>query len=269
MRGGGGLATLVIVAGCATAPYTHRGQLILVSPEEETKLGAQAYQQVLAKSRLDSRPAVVAPVEAVGRRLAAAADQPRYQWRFAVIDDPKQQNAFALPGGKVAVYTGILPVAVDTNGLAVVLGHEIAHAIARHGAERMSQTMAAQAGQSVLGALFGGGPGTETILAAYGLGAELGVLLPYSRAQESEADHIGLLLMARAGYDPHGALVFWQRMQQQAGAEGPPQFLATHPSHGTREQQLRAWLPEAVPYYEAASRAPVEPLSVHATTAAR
>ena len=167
------------------------------------------------------------------------------------------------------MYTGILPVAVDTNGLAVVLGHEIAHAIARHGAERMSQTMAAQAGQSVLGALFGGGPGTETILAAYGLGAELGVLLPYSRAQESEADHIGLLLMARAGYDPHGALVFWQRMQQQAGAEGPPQFLATHPSHGTREQQLRAWLPEAVPYYEAASRAPVEPLSVHATTAAR
>src|SRR6059058_173175 len=161
MRGGAGLATLAMVAGCARAPYTHRSQLILVSPEEETQLGAQAYQQVLAKSRLDSRPAVVAPVEAVGRRLAAAADQPRYQWRFAVIDDPKQQNAFALPGGKVAVYTGILPVAVDTNGLAVVLGHEIAHAIARHGAERMSQTMAAQAGQSVLGALFGGGPGTS------------------------------------------------------------------------------------------------------------
>jgi len=269
MRGGGGLATLVIVAGCATAPYTHRGQLILVSPEEETKLGAQAYQQVLAKSRLDSRPVVVAPVEAVGRRLAAAADQPRYQWRFAVIDDPKQQNAFALPGGRVAVYTGIFPVAVDTNGLAVVLGHEIAHAIARHGAERMSQTMTAQAGRSVLGALLGGGPGTQAILAAYGLGAEVGVLLPYSRAQESEADHIGLLLMARAGYDPRGALSFWQRMQQQAGAEGPPQFLATHPSHGTREQQLRAWLPEALPYYEAAPRAPVEPLSVHAATAAR
>src|SRR5438093_6604695 len=248
MRGGAGLATLAIVAGVARAPYTHRSQLILVSAEEETQLGAQAYQQVLAKSRLDSRPAVVAPVEAVGRRLAAAADQPRYQWRFAVIDDPKQQNAFALPGGKVAVYTGILPVAVDTNGLAVVLGHEIAHAIARHGAERMSPTMAAQAGQSVLGALFGGGPGTETTLPAYGLGAELGVLLPYSRAQESEADHIGLLLMARAGYDPHGALAFWQRMER-AARSNPPEFLSTHPSHGTREQQIQAWLPEALRYY--------------------
>src|SRR5205809_2750563 len=268
MRGGAGLATLAMVAGCARAPYTHRSQLILVSPEEETQLGAQAYQQVLAKSRLDSRPAVVAPVEAVGRRLAAAADQPRYEWRFAVIDDPKQQNAFALPGGKVAVYTGILPVAVDTNGLAVVLAHEIAHAIARHGAERMSQTMAAQAGQSVLGALFGGGPGTETILAAYGLGAELGVLLPYSRAQESEADHIGLLLMARAGYDPHGALAFWQRMERAAGGN-PPEFLSTHPSHDTREQQIQAWLPEAMRYYEASARADVEPLPAIAGATAR
>src|SRR5438094_8286966 len=240
MRGGAGLATLAIVAGCARAPYTHRSQLILVSPEEETQLGAQAYQQVLAKSRLDSRPAVVAPVEAGGRRLAAVADHPRYQWRFAVIDDPKQQNAFALPGGKVAVYTGILPVAVDTNGRAVVLGHEIAHAIARHGAERMSQTLAAQAGQSILGAVLGSGPGTEGVLVAYGLGAQVGVLLPYSRAQESEADHIGLLLMARAGYDPRGALAFWQRMEQRAGGDATPQFLATHPSHGTRAQQIRA-----------------------------
>ena len=269
MRGGAVLATLVVLAGCTTAPYTHRSQLMLVSPEQETKLGAQAYQQVLAKSRVDSRSGVVAPVEAVGRRLAAAANQPNYQWRFTVIDDPKQENAFALPGGKVAVYTGILPVAVDTNGLAVVLGHEIGHAVARHGAERMSQTMAAQTGESVIGALFGGGPGTQAILVAYGLGAQVGVLLPYSRAQESEADHIGLLLMARAGYDPRGALTFWQRMEQRAGTEGPPQFLATHPSHGTREQQIRAWLPEALPYYEAAPHAPVEPLPVQATTAAR
>ena len=269
MRGGAVLATLVVLAGCTTAPYTHRSQLMLVSPEQETKLGAQAYQQVLAKSRVDSRSGVVAPVEAVGRRLAAAANQPNYQWRFTVIDDPKQENAFALPGGKVAVYTGILPVAVDTNGLAVVLGHEIGHAVARHGAERMSQTMAAQAGESVIGALFGGGPGTQAILVAYGLGAQVGVLLPYSRAQESEADHIGLLLMARAGYDPRGAVAFWQRMEQRAGSGAPLQFLSTHPSHGTREQQLRAWLPEALPYYEAAPHAPVGPLSPQATTAAR
>src|SRR5213593_2358651 len=268
MRGGAVLATLVVLAGCTTAPYTHRSQLMLVPPERETKLGAQAYQQVLAKSRVDSRRVVVAPVEAVGRRLAAVANQPNYQWRFTVIDDPKQQNAFALPGGKVAVYTGIFPIAVDTNGLAVVLGHEIAHAIARHGAERMSQTLAAQAGQSVLGALLGGGPGTETILAAYGLGAELGVLLPYSRAQESEADHIGLLLMARAGYDPHGALAFWQRMERAAGG-APPEFLSTHPSHGTREQQIQAWLPEALRYYEAATHAGVEPLPALAGATAR
>jgi metalloendopeptidase OMA1, mitochondrial len=269
MRGGALVATLVLVAGCARAPYTHRSQLILVSAEEETKLGAQAYQQVLAKSRVDSRVAVVGPVEEVGRRLATVANQPNYQWRFTVIDDPKQQNAFCLPGGKVAVYTGILPVAGDTNGLAVVLGHEIAHAIARHGAERMSQSMAAQAGQSILGAVLGGGPGTDAVLVAYGLGAQVGVLLPYSRAQESEADHIGLLLMARAGYDPRGALAFWQRMEQRAGSEGPPQFLATHPSHGTREQQIRAWLPEALPYYEAAPRAPIEALAGQAATAAR
>jgi len=133
----------------------------------------------------------------------------------------------------------------------------------------MSQTMAAQAGESVIGGLFGGGPGTQAILVAYGLGAQVGVLLPYSRAQESEADHIGLLLMARAGYDPRGAVAFWQRMEQRAGSGGPPQFLSTHPSHGTREQQLRAWLPEALPYYEAAPHAPVGPLSPQATTAAR
>ena len=269
MRGGAVLLAFLLVGGCARAPYTNRSQLILVSPEEETKLGAQAYQQVLAKSRVDSRPVVVGPVEAVGRRLAGVANQPDYQWRFTVIEDPKQQNAFALPGGKVAVYTGIFPVAADTNGLAVVLGHEIAHAIARHGAERMSQTRAAQAGQSVLGAVLGSGPGTETILVAYGLGAQVGVLLPYSRTQESEADHIGLLLMARAGYDPRGALAFWQRMEQRAGGDATPQFLATHPSHGTRAQQIRAWLPEALPYFEAASRAPVEPLPVQASTAAR
>jgi len=269
MRGGAVLATLVVLAACTTAPFTRRSQLMLVSPEQETKLGAQAYQQVLSKSRVDSRPVVVKPIEDVGRRLAAAANQPNYQWRFTVIDDPKQVNAFCLPGGKVAVYTGILPIAVDTSGLAVVLGHEIGHAVARHGAERMSQTMAAQAGQSVLGALLGGGPGTQAILTAYGLGAQVGVLLPFSRAQESEADHIGLILMARAGYDPHAAIAFWQRMEQHASGGEPPQFLSTHPSHGTREQQLRVWLPEALPYYEATSHAPVESLPAQAATAAR
>src|SRR5438552_103138 len=151
------LAVLGFVA-CQRAPYTRRSQLILVSPDEETKLGAQAFSEVLDKSRVDDRPVANRPVEDVGRRIARVADRPDYRWRFAVIDDPKQVNAFALPGGKVAVYTGLFPLAQDTNGLAVVLGHEIAHALARHGAERMSQGAVAQAGQSVLGAIFGGSP---------------------------------------------------------------------------------------------------------------
>ena len=257
--GGRWFPLLLLVAGCATAPYTRRSQLMIVSADEEMKLGAEAYQEVLGKSRVVTTPERTAPVEAVGRRIARATDHPEYAWQFALLDDPKEQNAFALPGGKVAVYTGLLPVAQTTTGLAVVLGHEIAHVIARHGAERMSQGAVAQAGGSALGALFGGGPGTSAILAAYGLGAQVGVLLPYGRTQESEADHIGLLLMARAGYDPRAALAFWQRMER-AGGDGPPEFLSTHPSHGTREQQIAAWLPEALRYYAAAPRAADDPL---------
>jgi predicted Zn-dependent protease len=251
------LATLV---ACVRAPYTRRSQLILVSPEEEAKLGTQAFQQVLAKSRVVTRDEVVAAVTEVGRRLARAAERPEYRWQFAVIDDAKQQNAFALPGGKVAVYTGLFPVARTTTGLAVVLGHELAHVLARHGAERLSQGVVAQAGGSLLGGLLGGGPSANAIMAAYGLGAQLGVLLPYGRTQESEADHIGLVLMARAGYDPREALAFWQRMERASSGGAPPELLSTHPSHGTREQQIRGWLPEAVPYYEAAPRASDAPL---------
>jgi predicted Zn-dependent protease len=259
------LAVLVAV-GCTAAPYTHRSQLILVSPAEEAKLGAQAYRQVISKSRVDARPVVNRPVEDVGRRIARVVNRPDYKWQFAVIDDSKQVNAFALPGGKVAVYTGLFPVAQDTNGLAVVLGHEIAHVLARHGAERMSQGAVAHAGQGVLGALLGGGPGASAILAAYGLGAQVGVLLPYSRTQESEADHIGLLLMSQAGYDPRAALAFWQRMERMGGG-GPPQFLSTHPSHGTREQQIQSWLGEATRYYDASAHAANEPLPAMATAA--
>jgi predicted Zn-dependent protease len=217
------------------------------------QLGTQAFDQVLAKSRVNASDVVLGPVEAVGRRLAAVADQPQFSWRFVVIEDAKQQNAFCLPGGKVAVYTGILPLAQTTTGLAVVLGHEIAHAVARHGAERMSQAMVAETGGALLGALFGSSPGANALLAAYGAGAQVGVLLPYGRAQESEADHIGLLLMARAGYDPREATAFWQRMERIGGSK-TPEFLATHPSGGTREQQIGDWMPEALAWYEKSSR---------------
>src|SRR2546428_6110867 len=268
LRRGARVALVALLAGCAAAPYTRRSQLILISPEEENKLGARAFQEVLGKSHVDERAQVSGPVGVVGQRVARVADRPDYRWRFVVIDDPKQQNAFALPGGKVAVYTGLFPLAQDTSGLAVVLGHEIAHALARHGAERISQGVVAQTGQSLLGAVLGTSPGANAILAAYGVGAQVGVLLPYSRTQESEADHIGLILMARAGYDPRSALAFWQRMEH-AGDASPPEFLSTHPSHGTREQQIQAWLPEALRYYEAATHAGVEPLPALAGATAR
>ena len=243
------LALLGLVA-CARAPYTRRSQLILVSPQEENELGARAFKQVVTKSRIEKAATVNQPVETVGQRIARVADRPDYKWQFVVIDDPKQQNAFALPGGKVAVYTGLFPLAQDTSGLAVVLGHEIAHALARHGAERMSQGVVAQAGQSLLGAVLGTSPGANTILAAYGVGAQVGVLLPYSRTQESEADHIGLILMAKAGYDPHAAVGLWQRMQEAAKGQRPSEWLSTHPAEATRIEQIQGWLPEALQYYK-------------------
>ena len=255
------LVVASIVAGCARTPYTNRSQLILVSANEEAKLGAQAYKEVLSKGKVVREASLTRPVLDVGQRLARAANRPEFKWEFSVLEDAKQANAFALPGGKVAVYTGILPVARTTNGLAVVLGHEIAHVLARHGAERMSQGLVTQAGGSLLGAVFGGGATAQAVMAAYGLGAQLGVLLPYSRTQESEADHIGLLLMARAGYDPREALAFWQRMEKASSGGGPPEFMSTHPSHGTREQQIQAWLPEALRYYDASARAPEERLA--------
>jgi metalloendopeptidase OMA1, mitochondrial len=256
------LVVLLVLAACAKVPFTNRSQLILVSPDEETKLGAQAFKEVLSKGKVVKDDARTRPVLGVGQRLARAANRSEFKWEFAVIDDRKQVNAFALPGGKVAVYTGILPVAQTTNGLAVVLGHEIAHVLARHGAERMSQGMVTQVGGSLLGTLLGGGASAQAVMVAYGLGTQLGVLLPYSRTQESEADHIGLLLMARAGYDPREALAFWRRMEKVSGAGGqPPEFISTHPSHGTREQQIEAWLPEALRYYDASGRAPDEKLA--------
>jgi predicted Zn-dependent protease len=251
---------LLVAVACQQVPFTNRSQLILVSAEEETKLGAQAYREVLAKSPVTRSDRYVEPVRRIGERLAQAAKRPDYRWEFAVIDDPTQINAFALPGGKVAVYTGILPVAQDSDGLAVVMGHEIAHVIARHGAERMSQGLAQQLGANVLGAAVGGSASGNLLLAAYGLGTQLGVLLPYSRTQESEADHIGLILMAEAGYDPRAAPEFWKRMAHASSGGGTAEFLSTHPSHDTREQQIREWLPEAMQHFDAATRAPDERL---------
>jgi predicted Zn-dependent protease len=255
---------LLALCACARAPYTNRSQLILVDSNQEMALGAQAFRQVVAKSRIDRDPKVNAQVDEVGRRLAAVAKRPDFQWNFVVIDDAKQVNAFCLPSGKVGVYTGILPIAEDQNGLAVVMGHEIAHAIARHGAERMSQAQLAQIAGQALAVGFGGRPEAGLVLSAYGLGAQVGVLMPYGRTQESEADHIGLLLMAKAGYDPRTAIEFWERMQR-VDRKSSPEFLSTHPNGGRRIQQLRAWMPEATRLYAASASAPNARLVSNAT----
>jgi predicted Zn-dependent protease len=244
------LVVVALATACARVPYTNRSQLILVSQQEEMQLGAQAFQQTVKQSRVVQDPGVVQPIETVGRRLAAVANRPDFQWQFVVLEDSKQANAFCLPGGKVAVYTGILPIAKDANGLAVVMGHEIAHAIARHGAERMSQATVAELGGQVVGAVTQ----SPAVMAAYGLGAQYGVLMPYGRSQESEADRIGLMLMAQAGYDPRAAIGFWERMSNSDG-DGPPEFLSTHPSHGTRAEQLQEWMNDAVAAYESSSKA--------------
>lgn len=246
------LVAAAVVTACETVPYTGRSQLQLMSPDQERQLGAQAYQQTLAKARLSSDAAASEMVTRVGSRIAAVAGHPEYTWEYRLIQDDKQVNAFALPGGKVAVYTGILPITRDENGLAAVLGHEIGHVIARHGGERVSQQMLVNVGlETTMAALSRGNPATvQAVASLLGAGATVGVLLPWGRAQESEADHLGRILMAKAGYDPHAARDLWVRMAAASKGSGkPPEFLSTHPSEPTRIRQIEAWMPEVMQYY--------------------
>jgi predicted Zn-dependent protease len=232
---------------CTTVPVTGRKAFNLVSDEQAASLGDQAYQDVLSKSRIVKSGAEHDRVVRVGKRIASAAQEPSFEWQFALIDDPKNANAFCLPGGKIAVYTGILPVTRDDEGLAVVVAHEVAHAIARHGPERMTDDLALQmAGAGVQQLLASRSATTQQVaMTAFGLGAQVGVLLPFSRNQESEADRIGLTLMARAGYDPGEAIDFWTRMAAQSQSGSPPEFLSTHPSDERRIRDLQKWMPEA------------------------
>lgn len=243
------IAGLLMIVACQTVSQTGRSQFIVVSESQERQLGDEAYQETLKKTRLSTRADWQAQLKRVGQRISAVADRPDYKWEFNVIQG-KDVNAFALPGGKVAFWEGIMPIAQDDNGVAVIMGHEIAHALARHGAERMSQEMGAQAIGQILALGVGKvSPGLhDEFLKVYGLGASVGVLMPWGRSQESEADQIGLTLMAKAGYDPAAAIAFWERMSKVAG-DKPPEFLSTHPSDQTRIAQIKAWLPEASSYY--------------------
>lgn len=244
------LLGLGALAACQSVPYTNRQHLVLISASEEASLGQSSYSQALKEAKVSSDAAANAMLQRVGQRLAAAAAKPDYKWEFTLLDDPKTINAWCLPGGKVAVYSGILPVTQDETGLAVVLGHEISHALARHGSERMSQGLLANLGGAALGVALSKKPAETQALAqqAYGAGATVGVLLPFSRAQESEADHIGLILMAKAGYDPAQAVPFWERMSKSAGGDGTPEFLRTHPADAKRIEDIKKELPEAQGY---------------------
>ncbi len=248
----GGAAALVLFSGCATVPETGRRQLMLIDASQEAQMGLSAFADLKTQQPICQDPVATERVRRIGLRIAPAVgrDLPNADWEFVVFESA-QVNAFALPGGKVGVYTGLLNFADSDDELAAVMGHEIAHVSARHGAERASQSL----GVAVLGA--GVAVATEdskyrdAINAAFGLAAT-GTVLKYSRDHESEADRIGLLYMARAGYDPAAAIRFWRKMaaREQSGVR-MPEWLSTHPADETRIARLERWLPEMVPVYEA------------------
>lgn len=257
----GAVALCGLVAACATVPITGRRQLSLIPESQMNAMSFSQYDQVLKESKLSQDAAATAQVKRVGARIQGAVERyfqqqgmsqelEGYAWEFNLIESD-QQNAWCMPGGKVAFYTGILPVCKDDAGVAVVMGHEVAHAIARHGGERMSQQLALQLGGMALSEAMSSKPEQTRNLwmGAFGLGAQVGVMLPFSRQHESEADRLGLIFMAMAGYDPRQAPKFWERMAA-GGSGGQPEFLSTHPSDETRIRQLNEYLAEALPYYQ-------------------
>lgn len=241
---------------CTTVPETQRSQLLLINKGQEVELGLTEFQKLKQSVPVSTDARLNEMVKRVGQRIASVADLPQAQWEFVVFDKPDTANAFCLPGGKVGVFSGILPITKDEAGLATVLGHEVAHAVARHGAERVSQGLLLNLGGQVLSqALQTQGAQTQQLIsAAYGVGSQVGVLLPYSRKQELEADHLGILYMARAGYDPQQSVEFWKRFSQsnQDKQGGPPEFLRTHPLDEKRIEQLQSLMPKAVEEYQAA-----------------
>lgn len=260
-----GLAAIALaglLAACATVPITGRRQLLLIPDSQMNAMSFSQYDQVLADSKLSRDAAATAQVKRVGVKIQGAVERyfeqkgqsqqlDGYAWDFNLIESD-QVNAWCMPGGKVAFYTGILPICKDDAGIAVVMGHEVAHAIAKHGGERMSQGLALQLGGVALSEAVKSKPEQTRNLwmGAFGLGAQVGVMLPFSRQHESEADHLGLVFMAMAGYDPREAPKFWERMAAQGGG-APPEFLSTHPSDETRIRQLNEFMPEALTYYQA------------------
>jgi predicted Zn-dependent protease len=246
---------------CATVPITGRSQLSLIPASEMNAMSFAQYGEFLKTNKLSANKTEIDMVKRVGLKIQKAVETyfaqknlskelEGYAWEFNVVES-EEVNAWCMPGGKVVVYTGILPITKDETGLAVVMGHEIAHAIAQHGGERMSQGLLQQLGGVALSVALADEPETtqNIFMAAYGIGTTVGVMLPFSRTHESEADHLGLIFMAMAGYDPNVAVDFWTRMAANSGGGAPPEWLSTHPSNETRIADIKKLLPEALQYY--------------------
>ena len=247
-----GAILALLFIGCSKAPITGRNQLIMVSPQQELTLGYQSAKQVLTKEKVSTDPQKNAMVKRIGQRIANVTGQNDYKWEFFVIENDKEANAFCLPGGKVFVYTGLFKYASNDDELAAVMGHEIGHALARHGAERMSAGQLQQMGGQVLGAVMqgrGNPQNTAMAMQAFGIGSQLGVMLPHSRLQEYEADHIGLMLAAKAGYNPNSALAFWEKFGKSG--KSAPEYLSTHPAPTNRISKIKSLLPKVIPIYQA------------------
>ena len=249
---------ILFIAGCTTAPLTGRSQIKLVSDRALLTQSLSSYQAVISEETLSTNAVQTAQLKEVGNRISRAVERylqqeqllylvDGFQWEFNLIESDIP-NAWCMPGGKVAFYTGILPYTQDEAGMAVVMGHEIAHAVVGHSAERVSHALLQQGGGMLLSSMSRGQKNHAAIQQVYGIGSQVGVILPFSRMHELEADQLGLIFMALAGYDPSVSIDFWKRMAANDGAK-PPEFLSTHPADETRIKQIRAYLPEAMRYY--------------------
>jgi predicted Zn-dependent protease len=251
---------VLLLAACSTVPITGRKQLNLVPDQEVLSMSLTSYQEYMKTAKLSTNVAQTAIVKKVGAKIAAAVEDylknnglasevKNFQWEFSLVQD-KVPNAFCMPGGKVVINEGILPITLNEAGLAVVMGHEIAHAVAKHGNERMSQQLATQLGGQVLGAaLQSKSEQTQAVWGTvYGLGANVGVILPFSRKHEFEADKMGMIFMAMASYDVNEAIAFWERMKAMSGGKSAPEFLSTHPADSNRIAEMKKNIPEALKY---------------------
>jgi predicted Zn-dependent protease len=253
----------MVCASCSQVAITGRSQLNIIPDSTMNQMSLTEYQTFLKENKLSTNASDTAMVQRVGLKIADAVERycrangmddrvSGFNWEFNLIES-KDINAWAMPGGKVVVYTGILPVTQNETGLAVVMGHEVAHVIARHGSERMSQGLLVQMGGMALSEALASKPAAtqELFMKSYGIGANVGIMLPYSRMHESEADRMGLIFMAMAGYDPQESVAFWQRMAAQPGNDQkPPELLSTHPADDTRIENIKSYMPEALSYYK-------------------